>query len=882
MNLIVKFIKTFLIVLITLSLLFIPLEGCNYLKDDTESESNSQQKQPSEINYTYLNYPVRDYPIGKSNDAELYWDCSENDFGNYLGVYNSLSYNGFHPGEDWNLKGGKDGGIDLDLPIYSIGKGKVLKVSDLGSLGYLIVIEHEGSFKIPSKEMSSNNEEVFYEEEIVSKIYSVYLHLQKIQVNEGDAVFEDTILGYIMDPGGGPHLHFEIRKNNDKHSSDWSLIGDKENWQAFSGGFYNGYYKDLQKMIDIGLRDPSGVIEANYKRFNFKSEVRVDNSSDSEEYENENKLNSVRRNKMPLKIVFSTYIGLNGQEIFLLDLERASLLRLTNCIREGDFGAFATEPEISIDYSKIVFSSNLEQGTQVYIMNSNGTAREKLTNSGAWSPSISKDGQKIVYIDTDYNGYGNLYTMNTDGSGQTIMNTEEILESYSNPSFSFDNKKIVFEAYVDYNFEDTSGGITDLFIINSDGTKLKRITNNNLEEHNPAFSPDGSKIVFDAFIVDDSFNYHHSEEIYLMNSDGTEIQQLTNNNAYDHNPIILSDGKRIFFESNRGGFDGIYIMNIDGSNQTLIVSKKVGNYNPTISPDGKKISYISYIDGNPELYLMDSDGSNIKRLTENNYFDGNPVFSPIGSTLFYNSNFEGKGIYSIDINNLIIKKIYNDVFFNNIDFSIDNKKVVFEIQDGFDYSEILIMDLDGSNATMLTSNDVYDGVPIFTPDSSKIAFITNADMRPELYTMNLDGSNKISLTNNESVEYQIQFSNYGSEILLLEDNCIYLLGFSNLESKKKIFSTEDYFIRYVTFTPDNSKILFQMDSLNEKSSGIFIIDPDGLNFNNLIKDIIIDNFFIISPDSKKIFYISDKTDVPELYSINIDGTDLKKLTNFEY
>jgi murein DD-endopeptidase MepM/ murein hydrolase activator NlpD len=271
-----KFIKAFLIISIILSFLLLFLEGCSYQNYIPEKEHSLDQINSSKATSSYLNYPVRGYPIGMPGDGKLYWDAKENDFGNYLGTYNGLSYNGFHPGEDWNLKGGKDGSIDLDLPVYSIGKGKVEKISNLDSLGYLVVIEHSGSFNIPS------NEKLYYREEKVSNIYSVYLHLKNIQVNEEDTVYENTILGYIMDPGGGPHLHFEIRKNNDNHSSDWSLIGDSKYWQKFTNGSYNGYYIDLSKMIDAGLRDPSDIIEANYKIFDFKSEVNEKESLSTE------------------------------------------------------------------------------------------------------------------------------------------------------------------------------------------------------------------------------------------------------------------------------------------------------------------------------------------------------------------------------------------------------------------------------------------------------------------------------------------------------------------------------------------------------------------------------------------------------------------------
>lgn len=264
-----KISKKFSLILILSFLFIITQISCNSKEQPIEPSTETQSELESSNNI-YFKYPVRDYPIGKTDNDELYWDCSENNFG----TYQSGIYDGFHSGEDWNLKGGDDGSIDEGLPVYSIGIGKVVKVSSLGkngNLGYLVAIEHSGNFVIPSKELSSNGQNASYGEEKVNKIYSVYMHLKDIEVNENDEVDKNSIIGYIMDPGGGPHLHFEIRHPESIPSSDWSMVYgssgeyDKSNWQRFPDGGYNGYYKNLQKMIDAGFRDPSDFIEANYK-----------------------------------------------------------------------------------------------------------------------------------------------------------------------------------------------------------------------------------------------------------------------------------------------------------------------------------------------------------------------------------------------------------------------------------------------------------------------------------------------------------------------------------------------------------------------------------------------------------------------------------------
>jgi Tol biopolymer transport system component/murein DD-endopeptidase MepM/ murein hydrolase activator NlpD len=799
--------------------------------------------------------------------------------------------------------------------VYVVEYGSNLEGLEIVGFGNYIIIAHDNGYK------------------------SLYAHLSEIYVNKGEEVSRGQIIAKSGNTGlsygqTGMHLHFEIRK--DDKSID--LIGILENfsrdnftseywgWRdgevdmlpSSSSGNITGSPVDVSKsesetlnkqghdkeslhFLDtikyffnkigkfftsiFSYRNPreTSAKEKECKIIEDEYQLTVIDEMEKSRDEDENRieevgLNSIRINKMLLKIVFSGQIGFCEQDIFLLDLEKANLKRLTYSFRDGVYGAYSIDPEISMDSSKIVYSSNIEKGIEVYFMNSDGSGQEMLTDTGAENPSISKDGKKIVYIGRDQEGYGNLFIMNSDGSNKKMLNTENILEPYSHPSFSFDNKRIVFEGYVDYDSEKYNG-INDLFIIDTDGEKIQRIFND-LDEHNPSFSPDGSKIIFDAYKSEDYASHsYNNTEIFIMELDSTTVKQLTDNNCKDYRPIFVSDGEKILFESDREGFSGIYIMNIDGSNQSLITTKQLGNYEPAISPDGKKIAFISSVDGNPELYLMNSDGSGKKRLTSNNCFDDNPVFSPTGSSIFYNSVLNGRGIYKINIDTLKVEKVYEDVFFSNLDFSEEKNKVVFEAMGDFDYSEILIMDMDGSNSIMLTSNDVYDGNPIFDANSSKIIYISNIDMSAEIYSMNLDGSQKSRITNNELAEFSLQFSGDKSELLVIDGNGINVLNYNDLKNIEKKYDADEGWIDYANFVPNSSKILFLMTGLEDKNNQIILLDTRDSDFIKIAENI---NSFVLSEDGKKIIYTSNESGVPELYSVNTDGSDLIKLTYFEY
>ena len=128
-------------------------------------------------------------------------------------------------------------------------------------------------------------------------------------------------------------------------------------------------------------------------------------------------------------------------------------------------------------------------------------------------------------------------------------------------------------------------------------------------------------------------------EIYLMNSDGSNQTNLTNNPAADFFPDWSPDGTKIAFASGRDGFSGIYVMDADGSHLTRLT--KTSASEPRWSPDGTKIAFTSDRDGNNEIYVMNADGSNPVRLTNNSADDYHSCWSPDGAKIAFNS----EGIY---------------------------------------------------------------------------------------------------------------------------------------------------------------------------------------------------------------------------------------------
>ena len=147
------------------------------------------------------------------------------------------------------------------------------------------------------------------------------------------------------------------------------------------------------------------------------------------------------------------------------------------------------------------------------------------------------------------------------------------------------------------------------------------LTKHDAGDQRPRWSPDGTKILFES-------NRDGDWEIFVMDADGENLKQLTDNDETDRNAEWSKSS--IVFESKRDGNWEIYGMELDGNNQTNLTNDPGKDANPLLSPNGQKVLFESRRDKNTELYLMDADGGAVKNLTNNPEKDffgrWNPVY----------------------------------------------------------------------------------------------------------------------------------------------------------------------------------------------------------------------------------------------------------------
>ncbi len=135
----------------------------------------------------------------------------------------------------------------------------------------------------------------------------------------------------------------------------------------------------------------------------------------------------------------------------------------------------------------------------------------------------------------------------------------------------------------------------------------------------PSWSPDGSKIAF----VSDRLG---SPQIFIMNSDGSGVRRLTRSGTYNVNPSWSPKGDRILYSRQHPGGFQIHSISPDGSDDTQLTTQG-RNENPRWSPDGRFITFGSNRGGKEAIYVMRADGSSQIKVSRSGGGDSQPVWS---------------------------------------------------------------------------------------------------------------------------------------------------------------------------------------------------------------------------------------------------------------
>jgi TolB protein len=273
------------------------------------------------------------------------------------------------------------------------------------------------------------------------------------------------------------------------------------------------------------------------------------------------------------------------------------------------------------------------------------------SGSGDIQPDWSRDGSLIVfqreYSDKPYE----IWTVRPDGSEPTLVDPDcppglppgDICEE-SSPAWSPDGRFIAFSwAYGKVRpvlGEDTIE-VAAIGVMDADGGNVRQVTQRvrptHSEDGEPVWSPDGKQIAFVRLNI--TARPRARTAIFVVNADGSGLKRLTpwSLNGKDH-PDWSPDGREILFRSEPNGIDyqgNLYTVRPDGTGlrQLTHFGEDVMLLSTSFSPDGRSIVFSkSGKGGQPDIFTMRRDGTQIKPLTRTALWDSAPDWGPGGGS----------------------------------------------------------------------------------------------------------------------------------------------------------------------------------------------------------------------------------------------------------
>ncbi|MFN2588252.1 MAG: hypothetical protein ABR613_09065 [Actinomycetota bacterium] len=264
-----------------------------------------------------------------------------------------------------------------------------------------------------------------------------------------------------------------------------------------------------------------------------------------------------------------------------------------------------------------------------------------------------------------------------------------------------------------------AGGDAEIFIMDADGSNLRQITDNDGDDHSPDWAPDGRRIVF----VHEPPDKANADLHIIDTVTGIERELTSWRYWYETDPAWSPDGKWIAFASRHPDADGgdVLALSVDGERCRLIATQQENstNVDPAWSPDGKKLVFIEYYESY-DLYTTRfccNHGYKHRTVTSDGSQKWNPEWSPEGARILFSRGgaLQG-GLYTIspDGKDLRVVFVGGPLDARAGSWSPDGGAIAFYAQGGLGY-DIYRINADGTDLVRLTDHTGSDRHPDWSP-----------------------------------------------------------------------------------------------------------------------------------------------------------------------
>ena len=270
----------------------------------------------------------------------------------------------------------------------------------------------------------------------------------------------------------------------------------------------------------------------------------------------------------------------------------------------------------SLAGSKIYFVSNRTGSQEIWVMDYDGSNQRQLTHNRGYSimPGISPDGALLAYT-SFRTGRPQIDILETaSGRLRGFLNPSASINS--TPSFTPDSKMLYFASTV-------GGGAEQIYRSGVTGSGLARVSHATAIETEPKVNPKNpGELVFVS-------GRTGPQQVFRMNSEGLDVERLTDGTGEASNPSWHSDGQHLLFSWTRGYAKGdwnVFLMDVATRRYDQLTHSEGRNENPVWAPDGRHLVFGSNRGGSYQIWSMLADGTAVTRLT-NQGQNKQPVWS---------------------------------------------------------------------------------------------------------------------------------------------------------------------------------------------------------------------------------------------------------------